>query len=242
MYEEIITYFITVTAITGGITFLAKQLFKMSTKTVLENYKNELKKDFEEEKNKLKQQYDKYDRQRVELKKWTNPILASINGLAGRLNHIDTQKGYKSLGSRHPQYEYYYPSTLYYFTQYLCWIQILKEEINYEIFSEKEKEQAFFTAIRNMNLILRNTNSPAPIFSLQQRHIAEIMMVESNGRRTCMSYNDFTNKLQDDKKFKDILKPLIDLVETMKGPDKYTAKILEAAVKLQNQCQSILRS
>lgn len=240
--DELLKYFAAISAFSTAIVFIAKHIIDTSTKAVLEKYKNELKIEFEKEKSVLKQEYEKYDRQREELKKWANPVLAAVNGLAGRLNYIVTDNGYQELEKHHPQFNYYFPSTLYYFAQYLCWIQILKEEINYEIFSEKAEEVNFFKSLRDVNVSLRNVNSPAPIFSLQQRQIAEIMRSDVDEKRKCITYHEFVIKHKEDGTFKDILKPLEELVEKIAGPDQYTNTILKEVLDLKEQCQGLLKS
>ena len=123
----------------------------------------------------LNKKYKKDERKLDELKKWTNPVLSSINGLVGRLKHIVNEDGYIHLSNNSSNYNYFMPSTLYYFAQYACYIQILREEINYEIFDDNKEESSFFASVKKVNKTLREIKDDfdKPLYSLEQREISE---------------------------------------------------------------------
>ncbi|MGJ0329886.1 hypothetical protein NG755_09270 [Aliarcobacter cryaerophilus] len=248
LWNQLGTYFGSLVVLTGGIVWLGKYIFNNSAKALLEKYKNELKIHLEKEKIEIIKEKENFDRKLEEIKKWTNPILSSVNGVTGRLKHIIEQEGYLELDKEHEGYEYYYLSTLYYFAQYLCWIQILKEEINYEIFDENKKETPFFKAIKDVNIEIREYDKNIdfnkrgnPIYSLQQREIAELMKNESG---MCIGYYEFNNRLSNDNSFKKILRPINNLICEIKPNSKEFERlknILEKIILLKKECQNILK-
>ncbi|MFX4217729.1 hypothetical protein ACOL3B_02370 [Aliarcobacter butzleri] len=248
LWNQLGTYFGSLAVLTGGIVWLGKYIFDNSAKALLEKYKNELKIDLEKEKIEIKKEKENFDRKLEEIKKWTNPILSSVNGITGRLKHIIEQEGYLELDKSHVGYDYYYPSTLYYFTQYLCWIQILKEEINYEIFDKGKSESSFFKTIKDVNIEIRKYDSDCelnergnPVYSLQQREIAELMKNESG---MCIGYYEFNNRLSTDDSFKKVLRPINNLICGIKPNSKEFERlknILEKLILLQKECQNILK-
>lgn len=238
LIDEVIKNFFTASAITAACIYVMKKLFDTFIASHLENKKQ-----------KIKQQAEFENRKRVEIQRWANPLLSTVNGLIGRLNHIINEEGYKELDDDNPQYEYYMPSTLYYFSQYLCWTQILKEEVNYEIFNEKKEEKAFFDSLKEVNHALReyDANEPLeargnPVYSLQQRQIAEMMMVEQ-AKRSCINYFNFEKDWKIDG-FKNILDPLHSLNNGINPSTKEfqrLVKVLEKLQLLQSQCLNILK-
>lgn len=246
---EVGKYFTSVAVITAGIVWLGKYIFDNGAKSLLKKYENDLKKEFEKEKIQLQQEKESSDRKLEEIRKWTNPILSSVNGLIGRLNHIIKEKGYIELDNSHDGYKYYFPTTVYYFAQYLCWIQILKEEINYEIFDEDDKRSTFFQAIKDVNIAIREYNSSFdfndrghPIYSLQQREISEIMRVEGTNR--CIGYSTFSHNFSKEEGFLRVLEPINNLFEKLNLDSKEFKRIeivLDKLLKLQKECKIVLK-
>lgn len=247
-FIEIIKYFTSVTVLTAGIVWLGKYIFDNAAKSSLEKYKNELKIEFENERIALQKEKESFDRKTAEIKKWTNPILSSVNGIMGRLNHIVNQKGYKELSPEHCNYDYYSSSTNYYFAQYLCWIQIFKEEINYEIFETDTKEKNFFKAIKDVNISIRKHEENlsqelrgSPIYSLQQREIAEMIRIENT--KTCLGYYLFKKNFVDIGS-KNILEPIERLSKNIQPGTKEFERvkdILEKLEVLQTECIKVLK-
>ncbi|MGA1941325.1 hypothetical protein [Arcobacter sp. YIC-310] len=248
LLSQVGTYLGSLTVLTGGIVWVGKKVFESSATALLENYKKDLNVLLEKEKSEILKEKESFDRKFEETKKWANPILSSVNGITGRLKHIVEQNGHFELSVNHEGYKYYYPSTLYYFSQYLCWIQILKEEINYEIFDEEKNESTFFMAIKDVNIAIREYTQDTdfdergnPIYSLQQREISELLRKDNN---SCMSYYEFNKKLSTDDSFKGVLAPITNLVNEIKPETKEFKRIeniLEKLFILQEECKLILK-
>ncbi|MDD2383128.1 MAG: hypothetical protein PHN18_02965 [Sulfurospirillaceae bacterium] len=244
MIQEIIVYFSSISVITTGVVFLGKKILDTASKMTLEKYKNELKIELENEKNEIKKLYEKDNRKFEELKKWTNPVLSSVNGLIGRLDYFINKNGKKALLEDELEYNYYMPSSLYYFAQYLCWIQVLKEEINYEIFNEKKDEKDFFNAIHSVNVNLRSTAFMTPIYSLQQRQIAEMMISHENGKRICKSYYEFEENYKSEK-FRLIIFPIEKLIQGINGEisnEEQLRAICSSLSELKKCCTKVLKN
>jgi len=230
-------YFASTAVIATAIVYVSKKIFDTFITSYLEKKKKIISIDIENDISRKK-----------EIKKWTNPVLSSINGLNGRLKHTIEENGYQELNENHANYNYYNTSTLYYFAQYLCWIQILKEEIDYEIFDENNIEAKFFQSIKNVNKKLRDYSDIEfdkrnnPIYSLQQREIAESMRIEDSN---CMSYYTFNKKIKDDAEFKETILPLQELIKNIES-DSEKFKRLEstynALEKLKKEAENILKN
>jgi len=235
MIDELIKYFISTAVITTGIVYIGKKIFDKSADFTLKKFEMELNK-----------KYQKDERKLEELKKWTNPLLSSLNGLIGRLNNIVNEDGYKHLSNSSSEYEYYMPSTLYYLSQYLCYIQILREEINYEIFDDNKNESNFFQVLKKVNKSLRgkDNNFDRPLYSLEQREISELMMdINYNNKRVCKSYYSFHEKFETPE-MREILKPLRNLFENIQKNDKKFNRLsllLTALRELKKESENLLK-
>lgn len=146
----------------------------------------------------------KQERIRVEVLRWANPILESVNSLQGRLSNILKQNGYVALRSdfKHEQwsvdYDYFMSATLYSFACYFFWVNRLRETLSFEIFAQQADKDAFFAAIDSVSRKLRSypvksyscKGPDFQVFKLQQQAIGEAMAVGTNNP-TCMSYHQF---------------------------------------------------
>src|SRR5260370_19488672 len=134
-----------------------------------------------------------------EILAWANPIQDAAKSLHGRLNNILNQKGYKALhpGFSDPDwpitYEYFKRSTAYVFGQYFCWINLLRLEMSFELFSTQADKVALFTKIDTVSKALADYDPPkytgtghdSQIFRIQQQAIGELLSARRGGRRSC---------------------------------------------------------
>lgn len=214
------------------------------------------------EQSKLELKLKKQERIYQEVIRWSNPILASIQELKGRLDNI-VDEGYLALNKNcerqvNPNwsisYNYFMNSTLYLFGQYFCWIRMLEEELNFELFESQVEKDNFFLAVKKVSKSLSSFppsydcyGKDVQIFRLQQRVIGELFMILNvSDKRSVISYADFLNKLEDqNKSFKEHLSPLQDLLEEINPKSdcrwQRLLAVRKALIELELQCIEILK-
>jgi hypothetical protein len=215
------------------------------------------------EKSELENRIKKQERIRQEIIRWSNPILASVQELKGRLNNI-VDEGYLVLSKDYERqinsswsisYDYFMNSTLYLFGQYFCWTRMLEEELNFELFESQIEKDNFFFAMRKVSKSLSTfppsyscSGRDVQIFRLQQRVIGELLVtVDSKDRRVVISYADFLKRLEDnsDDSFKQHFFPLQNLLEDINPESGCRWKRLlsarQALKELELQCTDLLK-
>jgi len=207
---------------------------------------------------KIEEERGRNERVRKEVVRWANPILETETSLQGRLHNILEQGGDQPLASNYRpnpnwsiSHEYFLNSTLFLFGQYFSWIQMLKEELNFELFQSQEKKDELFEKIQKVSDALANfppdyecEGADVQVFELQQRAMGELIMERrADGSRTVMSYPDFVKKL-DDPAFRKHFEPLKVLLKDIKQEDqcrwKRIAQTRDALADLQKSCQNLL--
>ncbi len=179
-----------------------------------EIFKSDLKakseRQLEEFKNQLTERAAQKDRIRNEVARWSNPIPSAVTDLKNRLTNIVVD-GYPALSPNvrqrvNPQwsiqYDYFFPSTIYLFSRYLCWTGILEEKLSFELFDNQDDKEAFFARIRAVNRNLSafplaelkdiKSEEDSQIFSLQQRNMGETL--RPRGESRCMNYSEFLER------------------------------------------------
>jgi hypothetical protein len=199
------------------------------------------------------------DRVREQIIRWANPILSAVEDLNHRLENI-LDKGYLILnkqGRFSPQwsitYDYFMSSTLYLFAQYFAWIQMLREQLSFELFQSEQTKVEFFKRIRAVGkpladfpyAPLNNCNGEdRQVFRLQQRVIGELLILRDSNSSGCMSYPDFLEKLKEPS-FERHLEPLRALLENVSPDDNCRWIRLEETRKalwdLMEYCQQVLK-
>lgn len=214
------------------------------------------------EQSKIEIKLKKQEAIRQEIIRWSNPILAAVKDLKGRLNNI-VDEGYLALGKDFENqinsnwsisYDYFMSSTLYLFGQYFCWIRMLEEELNFELFESQAEKDNFFLAVREVSKALSDfppsyfcSDKDFQVFRLQQRVIGELFVVlDVRDKRHVISYADFLEKLKDkDNSFNQHLIPLRNLLEDVSPEsDCRWQRILttrKALDKLESRCIEILK-
>lgn len=205
----------------------------------------------------------KQDRIRDEVVRWANPILASIEDLRNRLDNILDDDAHRLMSSKTDSnhnpgwsatHEYFFPSTLFLFCQYFCWARLLEEDLSFELFEKHEVKDAFFERLRNAAGMLskfpldqlRDTpggENDRQVFTLQQRLLGEIVAVDGNNGCRCMNFAQFLDEYSDTK-FKNRLKPLIDILEELRPEDQHRWRRLElfrdALIEMSDECRRLL--
>lgn len=162
--------------------------------------------------------YAKDERIRQELIRWAPPISRSVNALSYRLDNILYNDGYLALSSNciniiNPnwsiKHEYFMSSTEYIFCRYYCYVELLKEELNFELFYSHTKKYYFLEKVRAVDKALSSfphkemESDKFPrlgdmqIFNLQQKLLGEIVMVRDRNLDRCMKYSEFLLRRQE---------------------------------------------
>jgi hypothetical protein len=205
------------------------------------------------------QEKERKDRVREQVIQWANPILSAVEDLNHRLVNI-LDRGYAALnkqGQFSPQwsitYEYFMFSTLYLFAQYFAWIQMLREQLSFELFQSEQTKVEFFKRIRAVGKPLADlpyapltncSEEDRQVFRLQQRVIGELMILRDSNTPRCMSYPDFLEKLKEPS-FEHHFEPLRALLENVSPGNNCRWIRLEETRKalydLMEYCQQVLK-
>ncbi len=226
----------------------------------LEQFKANITKELEQFKTNITAQGLREERIRKEIIRWANPILGAVQELNYRLDNILTKNCYLALSknSEHQlnkdwsiSYDYLMPSTLYLFGQYFCWIRLLQEQLNFELFETQEEKDTFFYRIHKVSKSLGSfpplyacKGKDAQVFTLQQRGIGEALIIrESEGLR-CMRYHEFLEKMEDTL-ISYHLAPVRILLEGLNPNEDCRWKRLnatrDALYKLKDYCEELLQ-
>jgi hypothetical protein len=148
------------------------------------------------------------------LERYREPLLRAVFDLQSRL--YNTVKGHflKYYGST----SYAVDNTLYVIAQYLAWVEIIRQEVQFLDLGEEEKNKLLNKHLRRIATAFRTDHeeSGLRLFEGQQRAIGEIMIVlRTDGeasQRECMGYAAFIMRLQEPefKKWFDGLRADID--------------------------------
>lgn len=200
---------------------------------------------------------ERKERIRQEVTRWANPILGAVQDLEAKLRNILEMQGYEALTEDYQEkvnpdwsisYDYFMHSALYLFAQYFCWIRMLQENLNFELFQTQQEKGEFFNAMDDVSKALGDFppnygRGDKQVFKLQQRAIGEQMIIHNGSDRRCMSLPEFIKKLSEDKNFENHIKPLRSLLEDLNPDDigrwerlittqKQLKKLNEACTKL----------
>jgi hypothetical protein len=199
------------------------------------------------------------ERIRQEVVRWANPILESVIVLQERLDNILNKAGYLALspdcrasGHWSIRYDYFFPSTVYIFSRYFCWVRLLEERMSFELFEEHFQKDRFFEKIRSVRHKLSkypldelddaHSQNDRQIFSLEQQALGEVMIVSDNNELRCMRYNEFLDKWSDEtikKRFSSIAE-FIDRLEPDNGRWKRLELMRDALKQLHEECRRLL--
>lgn len=203
----------------------------------------------------------KEERIRAEIVRWANPILKSVLELARRLDIIVGGRSLAALDKRYVNehypnwsisHEYFMDSTLYLFGQFFCWVTLLQEGLNFELFENQDEKDRFFSALREVERALGAFPPPfdcggedVQVLVLQQRCIGEAFIFKEDGVERCLRYYEFLQKMGDSL-FANQLAPLKALLE---GLERHTDNCrwkrleatLDALIALRQCCMDILQ-
>jgi hypothetical protein len=181
------------------------------------------------------------ERIREEVLRWANPILGSVKSLTSRLENILDQGLHLALTSKakkerpvHPNWaidrDYALESTLFVFAEYFAWVQLLHERMSFDLFETQETKDRFFKAIWKVSGALshwpdppvRGSGQDTQVFVLQQRAIAELLIVRDGDAPRVLGYPDFLAARKNDRRFKEMFAPLeLLLSDVAKGTKRW---------------------
>ena len=134
--------------------------------------------------------------------RYRNPLLQSAYDLQSRLYNVLRPGGFR--GGRDP--EYFVLNTVYLFAQYLGWVEIIRQELQFLDLGAVDKTKRLGNLIARIRNQLANTErfrDEYYIYRGQQRAIGELMMIPVDGtstigpRHECMGYGAFVTKHAD---------------------------------------------
>jgi hypothetical protein len=199
---------------------------------------------------------------REEIVHWANPILGSVMDLKRRLGNILHNEGYFALSPETAgemdaewsiRYDYFLPSTVYFFCQYFCWVRLLEESLSFELFEKHEAKDIFLESIHAVGINLsaypldelRNLahSGDSQVFNLQQRAVGEAVAVREGTELRCMRYSEFLMKWTESD-FTRLLDPLTRFIDRLRPTNERRWKRLElmenALEHLHQQCIKLL--
>jgi heme exporter protein D len=143
------------------------------------------------------------------LSRYREPLLWSAHALQGRLFNA-VRPGFLStfLHSGDPDDERYTRDyTVYVLADYLCWVEIIRRDLQFLDLGDVERNKRFFGFLDRMTQIVAALDVPSPLrlFRGQQRAIGELLLIrveDSTGTRyESMGYAEFCERLDTDARF-----------------------------------------
>jgi hypothetical protein len=120
-----------------------------------------LDRDAETFKSEVARKTARLDRVRQEVLRWSNPVLGSVQELQGRLKNVLDDDGYLALApdsKLNPDWsidhQYFLSSTVFLFAQYFCWVHLLEERLNFELFEQQAEKDDFFREVKDVERTL----------------------------------------------------------------------------------------
>ncbi len=141
------------------------------------------------------------------ISRYREPLLLAANSLQSRM-HNATSGDYLHLFLHcgDPEEERYARDfTVYTLAEYLCWVEIIRRELRFLDLGTEERTREFNRHLETVSHELGTQNYPNAHFRLfrgQQRAIGELMMVSSGTGSDCMTYPEFSSKLEQEPEFR----------------------------------------
>ncbi|RRO09900.1 hypothetical protein [Pectobacterium aquaticum] len=213
----------------GIIAFVCKLILNHMDKRGIESYKSKLKFEGEIIAKNIEREHVLKKEQSTELGRWSLTLLSSVNGLIGRLEHLNKNQSLLSD-------EYYNVSTRYYLCQFLCWANLFRMDRDASVISPVNNEILIGDLLKNVSIVLRDNNFGFPLIrSLEQKYIGESLIVNDG----CMTYKEFVDKgVLDDN---DVLNKFIDaLLDNSGNRGLYINELINKLTELRDHFRNIL--
>lgn len=190
------------------------------------------------------------ERVRLEIEHWANPILGAVRDLQGRLGNILHGAAYVVM-AKDPagtpdrnwsiDFEYFFPTTVFLFAQYFCWVRLLEERLRFDLFQKGTDKKVFFDKVHAVGQSLSSwphdglkdlgnatdhADRDRQVFNLQQRAIGEAMIVGDGEEARCMRAAAFVAAWRDET-FRATLAPLTQFLEGVSPETRFRWRRLE---------------
>ena len=142
------------------------------------------------------------------ISRYREPLLLAANSLQSRLfNAVRDEYLPVYLHCGDPEQERYARDfTVYTLAEYLCWVEIIRRELRFLDLGAEEENREFTKRLLAVTNKLSGQTFDLPHFRLfrgQQRALGELMMQPTgNGHHDCITYPEFTRRLDDDPRFR----------------------------------------
>ena len=193
------------------------------------------------------------DRERAEelqrkIAQYREPLARAAYDLQARL-YNSLKKNYLghlvSLGDAERAYAI--NNTLFVFSEYFGWVEILRRETEYLNFADSEYDRSLATALLAIDVIMSGgddrENLDFRVYRGQQRAIGELMTTQRPAdadKPTCLGYARFSKRLHDDPEFRSWLSPLEEDIHRMAaGENMNTQRLRDLQAALVNLLQFI---
>ena len=105
------------------------------------------------------------------------------------------------------QYDYFFPSTIFLFAQFFCWVRLLEERLAFDLFERTADRDDLLGKIRAVRESLSSyplseldglaEGTDTQLFFLQQRQVGEALISGPEEEPRCMRYAEFAAKWND---------------------------------------------
>jgi len=209
-WQEVVTTLGSSVILIAAMVYVVKSVFEHFLQRNLKHAESNDRKAEQDQLRRLNREDARIDRIREELFRWSNPILGSVKALSKRLENVLNHEGHLGLSPNckdqvNPNwsitYDYFMSSTVYLFCQYFCYLELLRENLRFEIFQDHAEKDLFFDKSREVEKALSSFPHKAldslphegdmQVFSLQQRMLGEIVTVRDRDVDRCMKYSEF---------------------------------------------------
>lgn len=186
-----------------------------------------------------RQREQKKERIRLEVLRWANPVLETVQSLESRLKNITGQNLHLALAPRATRkrrpvsqdwaidYAYTLESTTFLFAEFFAWFRLLREELSLELFESNEAKEAFNRALWGVANSLSDWPSDvgekgtdAQVFVLQQRAIGEFLVLRDGDVPRVAGYPEFLELQGSSPQFAHVLAPLTELLKDLEPGTK----------------------
>lgn len=196
-FDELSLLWLFVSAILGGIIGASSQFFSETF---------------------LPEQLKRKQRTKEVIAKYRDPLLKSGLDLQRRLYSIarlDFLTIYYQISKS--EKEYAINHTLFVVAEFLCWVEILRREVQFVDFGKINKNKKLENFLEEVNKAFstHETNATLRIFRGEQRAIGEIMIYDDETGMYCIGYAQFIQKLENDSQFAKWFSKLMDSIDLL---------------------------
>jgi hypothetical protein len=151
---------------------------------------------------------------RTVMKRYSRVVLVSASDIQDRLWHLcvrqaqSTNKVLLAEDEHAPMYgawpmtkNHYLTGTMYMFSRYFCWVEIIKSSVSFLEFSNDKETIEFSRHLKRIERMLAETSlqklsihrisTDSPVFQLMQTEIGEALREPGVHGDQCMSYRDY---------------------------------------------------